>query len=156
MNITRTCFWRDTAFFVAIIATALALGGALAHAYELPNKIDLGRESYFVIQRIYDGWNRLAYVLAVQLVGILVVVFLHRRQTKVLGLAVLALGALVSSQAIFWIWTYPANQATENWTQQPPNWEALRTYWEYSHLAGAGFQLLAMAALVVALLRRSK
>lgn len=155
MTILQTGRWRDIAFFIAIAATALALGGALAHAYELANKIDLGREDYFVVQRIYDGWNRLAYVHAVQLTGIVAIIFLHRRQAAVLWPSVVALGGWITSQAIFWIWTYPANQATANWTQQPPNWEALRVSWEYSHAAGAAFQLLAMIALILALLRRS-
>jgi hypothetical protein len=150
----KTDIWRDIAFFVAIIATALALGGALAHTYELPNKIDLGREDYFVVQRIYNGWNQLAYVLAAQLIGILAIIILHLRQTTVRRLTLVALGGWIASQTIFWIWTYPTNQATESWTKQQPNWEALRTCWEYSHLAGAAFQLLAMVALVVALLRR--
>jgi hypothetical protein len=55
---------------------------------------------------------------------------------------------------VFWIWTYPANQATGNWTVQPENWEILRRNWEYSHFAGAVFQVLAMAALIIAVLRR--
>lgn len=33
----------------------------------------LSREEYFVVQRIYDGCNQLAYVLAIQLIGILAV-----------------------------------------------------------------------------------
>ena len=41
-----------------------------------------------------------------------------------------------------------------NWTQPPANWEPLRAQWEYSHLAGAGFQTLAMVALIIAVLRR--
>ena len=67
----------------------------------------------------------------------------------------MALGGLVGAQIVFWVWTFPANQATANWTQQPENWEALRAQWEYSHLAGAGFQALAMSALSVAVLRRN-
>src|SRR5829696_9713977 len=34
----------DIAFFIALLSTGLALGGALAHLFELPNKIDLPRE----------------------------------------------------------------------------------------------------------------
>ena len=147
-------FWQDAAFFVAMIGTALALGGALAHAYELLNKIAMSREDYFVVQRAYDGWNQLAYVLAVQIAGILAVIFLHRSQPQVVWMTVVALGGLIAAQAVFWIWTFPANRATGNWTVQPENWESLRAQWEYSHLAGAGFQMLVMIALVIALLRR--
>jgi hypothetical protein len=41
---------RNIAFFVALFSTALALGAALAHALEFPNKIGLARESYFAVQ----------------------------------------------------------------------------------------------------------
>jgi hypothetical protein len=146
---------RDAAFFVALLATSIALGGALAHAFELPNKIGLGRTEYFVVQTIYAGWNRLAFVLAVQLIGIIAVVFLYRRDDRVLWPACAALGGLIGAQIVFWVWTFPANQATVNWTQQPENWQALRSQWEYSHLAGAGFQMVAMIALIVAVLRRN-
>ena len=43
MEVSDHSFARDTAFFVALLATALALGGALAHAFELPNKIGMTR-----------------------------------------------------------------------------------------------------------------
>jgi hypothetical protein len=35
---------QSIALFIAMIATGLALGGSLAHFYELPNKIDISRE----------------------------------------------------------------------------------------------------------------
>jgi hypothetical protein len=145
---------RDIAFFIALMATGLAMGGALAHALELANKIGLSRADYFVAQRLYDGWNQLAYLLAVQAAGIVAVLLLYRRAPPVLWPAASALAALIAAQAVFWIWTFPANVATQQWTAQPENWEALRRQWEYSHLAGAAFQVIAMAALVVAVLRR--
>jgi hypothetical protein len=146
---------RNIAFFVALMATALALGAALAHALELPNKLGMSREQYFVVQRVYDGWSRLAYLLMVQLGGIVAVIWLYRSEPSVMKPVLAALASLVAAQAIFWIWTFPANQATANWTAQPDDWARLRRQWEYSHLAGAMFQLLAMVSLVVAVLRRA-
>ncbi|MGD9615410.1 MAG: DUF1772 domain-containing protein [Alphaproteobacteria bacterium] len=148
-------FARDTAFFVALLATSVALGGALAHAFELPNKIGLGRDAYFVVQQIYAGWNRLGFVLLAELAGMIAVIYLYRGEARVLWPAGAALAALIAAQIVFWVWTFPANQATANWTRQPANWEALRAQWEYSHLAGAAFQTIAMAALILAVLRRS-
>jgi hypothetical protein len=145
---------RDVAFFVALLATSIALGGALAHAFELPNKIGMGRDAYFTVQSIYSGWDRLAVVLAVELAGMLAVIFLHRAEPRVSRPACVALAGLIAAQIVFWGWTFPANRATANWTQPPENWEALRFQWEYSHLAGAGFQVIAMIALIVAVLRR--
>ena len=154
MGRSNTPSAQDIAFFIALLATALALGGALAHALELPNKIGMSREDYFIVQRAYHGWNRLAYSLAVELAGMLAVIWLYRAEPRVLWLALVALVCLFAAQAIFWIWTFPANQATSNWTTQPDNWERWRREWEYSHLVGALFQTLAMTALIIAVLRR--
>ncbi len=68
----------------------------------------------------------------------------------------LAVACLAAAQAIFWTYTYPANAATENWTTIPPNWEALRRQWEFSHAAGAGLQLLAMSFLIIAALESGR
>lgn len=154
MDPSHRSFARDAAFFIALLATSFALGGALAHAFELLNKIGMTREEYFTVQRIYAGWDRLGFVLAIQLAGILAVMLLYRAQPRVLVPASIGLVALVAAQLVFWVWTFSANQATANWTQQPANWDALRAQWEYSHLAGAAFQTMAMIALVTAVLRR--
>lgn len=143
---------REVAFFIALIATAVALGGALAHAYELPNKIGLPRDEYFVVQQMYAGWNRLAFVLAIQFLAIIAVLLLHWQEPWVRRPTIVALAGLVAAQLIFWVFTFPANQATSNWTVVPENWEWLRARWEYSHLAGAVCQLVCMAALVIAVL----
>lgn len=57
-------------------------------------------------------------------------------EPRVLLPTLIALCCLVAAQAVFWIWTYPADQATGNWTVQPENWEILRRNWEYSHCRG--------------------
>lgn len=141
-------------FMLALLATAVALGGALAHALELPNKIGLDRDAYFTVQQIYRGWNLLAVVLLAQAIGIVAVILTHRRQPRVSWPAAIALLFLIAAQTVFWSWTFPANQATANWTTMPDNWELLRRHWELSHLVGAVCQFGAMAALVLAVLRR--
>jgi len=146
----------DIAFFLALFATALALGAALAHALELPNKIGMPRADYFVVQNIYRGWNRLGYLLAVELVGMLAVVILYRQDRRVMWPALVAVGGVIAAQVVFWMLTFPANVATSNWTVQPTNWDTLRRQWEYSHLAGAACQTLAMAALIIAVLSRDR
>lgn len=133
--------------FIALMATAIALGPALAHLLELPNKIGLPKDDYFIVQRIYAGWNLLGGVLALQLVAIVSVVFTARHDRWLWPFALAALACLVGAQALFWIFTYPANVATANWTMPPDDWQALRLRWEYSHAAGAIFQLVAMACL---------
>ena len=91
MERTGVSLAQDAAFFVALLATALALGGALAHVLELPNKIGMSREDYFIVQRVYLGWNCLAYLLLIELGGMLAVIFLYRAQPSVLWSALVAL-----------------------------------------------------------------
>ena len=147
---------RNIAFFAALFSTALALGAALAHALEFPNKIGLAREPYFTIQQIYSGWSLLGLLLVVELAAMLAVILLYRHDRPVMRPAVFALLCLVAAQAVFWTFTFPANAATSNWTVQPADWEKFRSQWEYSHMVGALFQAGAMAALIVGVLRRSK
>jgi hypothetical protein len=154
ISLGHTSAGHGVVFFIAMLATALALGGALAHAFELPNKIDLSREEYFIVQKAYRGWNQLAYLLAVQLLSLLALAYLSWRSPAVFWMAALALLCLAGAQVVFWVYTYPANAATQNWTVQPDNWQALRRQWEYSHLAGAIFQLIAMIALIIGALSR--
>jgi hypothetical protein len=143
-------------FFVALLATALALGAALAHALELPNKMALSRDEYFVVQKIYAGWNRLAVLLLVELVAMIAAAYRSRYQPKVFWPVVIAILCFLAAQALFWTLTYPSNAATENWTVVPADWEAHRRRWEYSHLGGAAFQLAALSAMIVAVLARRR
>lgn len=145
---------RNIAFFIALLATALALGAALAHALELPNKIALSRDDYFVVQKAYRGWDRLAFLLLIELSAMAAVTYLYWGQPPVRWPVLAAIACIFIAQAIFWSFTFPANMATSNWTAIPPNWEALRRNWEYSHAAGALFQCLAMASLIIAVLSR--
>ena len=154
MDRTYPTVAQNVAFFVALLATAFAFGAALAHALELPNKIGMTRDDYFTVQRIYTGWSQIAYVLAVELVALLVLIALYWHVAGVRWAVSIALAGLISAQILFWVYTFPANQVTRNWTVPTENWEALRTHWEYSHLAGAACQLLALVALTVAVLRR--
>jgi hypothetical protein len=145
----------DLLFFVALLSTALALGGALAHALELPNKISLSEHEYFIVQKAYRGWNRLAFLLLVELGSMSAIAVRWRHEPGILWPTVIAIACLLCAQAAFWIFTYPANTATHNWTAVVPDWQALRRQWEYSHAAGAVFQVLAMSALTIAALSRA-
>ena len=59
---------------------------------------------------------------------------------------------LVGELVVFWSFIFPVNQATENWTMLPDNWQALRSQWEYSHAVRAILYVLAVGALVMSVL----
>jgi hypothetical protein len=144
------------AFFVALLATALVLGPALAHVLELPNKIGLPRDEYFIVQKAYRGWNQIAWVLGVQVIALASAAVLARADRRVMELTVLALACVLAAQGVFWAFTYPANVATNNWTVATDTWTSLRQQWEYSHAAGAAFQLLGFCLLISAVLSRGR
>lgn len=145
---------RRVALFCALLSAALAMGAALAHALELPNKMQLAQADYFVVQQIYNGWSSIGWLLLIELTSMIWVAALYRHDRRVLVPVLVAIAGLASAQTVFWFWTFPANAATGFWTLQPENWRELRSQWEFSHLAGAGLQLLAFSSLVIAALRR--
>jgi hypothetical protein len=133
--------------FCAIVLTALALVPAGAHFFELPNKIGLDQHAYFTVQSIYRGWALFGFALFgalfANLALALLLAFRHRPWLLPL-LAFLLLGATLG---IFFIWTYPANQATSNWTLPTPNWATLRRQWEYAHAVSAVLTFIALCLL---------
>ena len=102
---------RKLCLFVALLASALLLGPALAHAFELPNKIGLPREEYFIVQKAYRGWNLLAWLLAVQVLALLAAAISARPERRVMVFTLLALACVLAAQGVFWTFTYPANVA---------------------------------------------
>lgn len=139
----------NTAIFLALLFVALALVPAGAHLAELPHKIDLVQNEYQVVQQIYRGWALFGIVIAGALASTTVLTIRIRHVPRAFRLALIALLCLVATQIVFWTFTFPVNQATENWTVLPPNWSELRARWEYSHAASAGLTLIAFGALAV-------
>lgn len=146
----------DAALFVAVLATAIALGAALAHAFALVSKMGLSGDEYLIAQKAYSGWHLLAYVLLVQLIAMRAVAIMSHNELDVLVPVLIAIPCLVFAQTLFWLYAYPANVATQDWTMNPDNWEELRRQWEYSHAAGAAFPFLAMSCLIAAALARGR
>jgi membrane protease YdiL (CAAX protease family) len=136
--------------FLAVVLTALALVPGGAHLSAFPNKIGLPRDAYFVAQGLYSGWVLFGFVLFGALAADLGLAAALRRHRRTPARLALAAGLLIAiSLVVFFTWTYPANLATENWTRVPPEWEALRRQWEYSHAVNAGLTFLALCCVVL-------
>ncbi len=143
---------KQSVYFIAFLFSALALGPALAHLFALPNKIGLPEAQYFIAQGVYRGWALLGIVVIGALLSTLALAIVLRAERGPMLWALVAFLCIAATQVIFWTWTYPANAATSNWTMVPPNWEALRTQWEYSHAASACFNVVAIVALTLSVL----
>ncbi|WP_134500369.1 DUF1772 domain-containing protein [Microvirga pakistanensis] len=142
--------------FLAVVSTALALIPAGAHLFELPNKIDLPREPYLTVQGVYAGWAWFGVVDFAALILNAVMAVKLRRQPLAFSFALAAALCFVLFFVIFFIWTFPANQATANWTTVPDNWNELRRQWEYSHAVNALVMLAALCSVTLSVLATHK
>ena len=140
----------------AFVALGLTLGGSLAHLYELPHKLSLSADEYLVVQQIYRGWAWLAIPIGAALLSTLFLTVGLRSDAAGFRWALATFAAIAATQVIFWVWTYPVNVTTENWTMLPEQWTSLRAQWEYSHAAGAVLNLAALVTLVLSALSRSR
>jgi hypothetical protein len=102
--------------FLSLLFAALAFASAAAHLLELPNKIGLSREAYLTAQQLYRGWALLGIVVVGALLSTFAYAVVVRKQRKAFTLAVIALLCLAGTQALFWTFTFPANELTDNWT----------------------------------------
>jgi hypothetical protein len=140
--VVRTMTTRASQF-LAIVFTALALVPGGAHLMSLPAKIAMPAEPYFVAQQVYRGWAWAGVAIFLAIFANFLSAFFTSGNGRRLSMAA---GVIVATTlGVFFAWTYPANQATGNWTSVPENWERLRTQWEYSHAANA---VLTFAALL--------
>jgi hypothetical protein len=119
--------------FLAIVISAVALIPSGAHLAALPNKIALPQAEYFTVQAIYTRWALLGLLWPAAMLMNALLASLVRSQAGPFWFAALASLCFVVMLAVFLLWTFPANEATNNWTTVPENWETLRRQWEYSH-----------------------
>lgn len=135
--------------FWSVLSTCLAMATGLAHLLALPNKLALSGSEYLAAQQAYRGWALLGGVILLAIVCDAALVFSLRRKRPEMLLAAVALASLLGTQILFWVFTFPANQATRNWTVLPADWPSLWTRWEYSHGASAVLELVAVVALLL-------
>jgi hypothetical protein len=139
--------------FVAVVLTALMLVPLGAHFFEHWRKMALPRDAYFSVQTIYDGWAWFGgVIIAALLANATLAILLRGEPARALAAAAAVL--IAASLAIFFVWTQPANAATDNWRHIPAGWEALRVQWEYSHVANAVVVFAALCCTTAAIAAR--
>ncbi|MBN1239375.1 MAG: DUF1772 domain-containing protein [Gammaproteobacteria bacterium] len=138
--------------FLSVLFVAVSMAGGFAHLLELPNKIDLPGDAYLTVQQIYRGWALLGIAVVGALISTITLAVLLRGRGAEFYLAATAAACVAASLAVFFAFTFPANQQTMNWTVLPENWQSLRRTWEYSHAVGAMLYFIALVALTLSLL----
>jgi hypothetical protein len=140
---------------LAPVLTSVILIPSGAHLFELPGKIGLDRDAYFIVQAIYAGWAFFAIpILVAILANGAIFVTQRRHHPGAARWALLSTALIVGSLVIFFTWVYPANQATSSWTVKPASWEMLRRHWEYGHAVNAVVVFCALLATIMATVRR--
>jgi hypothetical protein len=142
---------ESLASLLALVLTAVALMPAAAHVLELPNKLPLAREAYLTVQQVYRGWSRIGFVVVAATIATLWLAVVSDESSEVP--ATIAFLAILMTQVVFWLYTFPVNRRTHNWTEAPENWEELRDRWEISHAASALLNFIAFVCVAVAILR---
>ena len=118
--------------FASIVFVVLVLVPSGAHLLELHNKLGL--------------------VIPIALFLVAAQVVVRWRERDAIGASLTSLLCLVAAHAIFWTFTFPANQVSVNWTAKPADFERVRARWEWSHGAGVLLNLAGFVALLVAVL----
>jgi hypothetical protein len=145
---------RNAVRVLAVQFTAVAFAAGFAHLIALPNKLPMSREDYFTAQQVYRGWALLGVPIFAALGLTVALAVAERKDRRRFRLTAAAAGCIVLALVVFFAFTFPANQQTQNWTVAPAGWERLRAEWEYSHAAGAVLYFAALTALVLSLLTR--
>ncbi len=155
-----------TTFTLLLIAVAFGL--SLAHAFELPGKLRLDEAAYRTVQQIYyPGFTigGIAEPLSILALGSLL--WLSPYGTPRFWWTATALLMMVGAHGTYWLMTHPVNQF---WVEgvdmsgagssffsaftsrgEAKHWMELRNIWEASHVVRAGFALVALLAIAMAI-----
>jgi hypothetical protein len=155
----------------AILLVAAAMALALAHALELPGKLRLTKDEYFIVQAIYyPGFTIAGLSEPVGLLAILVLLFFLPAGSLAFWLTLAAFVVLLTMHAAYWVLTHPVNSfwvpgfrpsrlgstffgfdpLGRRRAMDSPDWTVLRYRWEFSHVVRGILGLVGLALLVVA------
>jgi hypothetical protein len=141
---------------IAVVSVAMCLVPGGAHFFELAHKMSMPQPDYMTVQKIYAGWSFFGIAFIAALVITLVHTFMVRSDRTAFFLSLGAFLCLAVTQGIFWMFTYPMNVASSNWTVTPADFEVARRQWEYSHAVNAVLTFAAFVAITLSVLATSR
>jgi len=141
---------------VTIVMVALCLVPAGAHFFELASKMSLSPAAYMTVQKIYAGWSFFGIPIITALLLTLIHAFMVRNDRPAFTMSLSAALCLAATQVIFWMFTYPINIASKNWTVLPEPFEAARRQWEYSHAINAALTFVAFVSFTLSVLSHKR
>lgn len=139
---------------IAVVLVAICLVPTGAHLLEMPRKMAMGKDAYFTVQPIYNGWALFGVAEAAAIAATAVLAWTSRDRPLAMGFALAGASLIGASLVAFFSLTYPANVATSNWTVAHDNWEALRRNWELGHAIEAALTFLSLVAVTASAVAR--
>lgn len=162
----------DVLQILTLILVVLAMVPALTHGLELPGKLRLTKDAYFAVQSIYyPGFTIAGIAEPLAIISTTILLVLTPRGSGDFWLTLLGLVGLIGMHAVYWLFTHPVNKfwlqdeklsgfgsgffsfGTSKEVTRPVRWTELRDRWEYSHVVRAGFALVSLLALAMAISR---
>src|SRR5215831_1951667 len=141
---------------IAIASVAMCLVPGGAHFFELANKLSMSQPEYMTVQKIYAGWSFFGIAVIAALLITLIHTFMVRSDRTSFFLSLAAFLCLAATQGIFWMFTYPMNVASNNWTVTPADFESTRRQWEYSHAVNAVLTFVALVTITASVVARKR
>ncbi|MGB3643448.1 MAG: hypothetical protein WBA15_03130 [Mesorhizobium sp.] len=117
--IWESSLWQSGRFSFSLSSYRHSLSSLCEHLFALPNKIDLPQFEYPILRGIYYGWEALEILLPAGAIASAALAAVARHHNLPLWLATLAALCFIVMLIVSFIWTFPANHATDNWMTLP-------------------------------------
>ena len=138
--------------FLTMLFALIPLSVLLSNLFEMPDKINLSKDNYEVIQGYSSELVWLVLFEIGALIMTIVLIVIEKKKKRTYKHLLLALICFAVSITLFFIFILPADITTNNWSDFPTDWQPLRAQWEYSNairaiLSFAGFSFIVLAFL---------
>lgn len=137
--------------FLTAISVAICCVPPAVSLFDLPSKLSLSTTHYMTVQRTNSGVS----FFGAAVTGALVLTIAHtitlRGDSIAFLLSAAACTCLAGTELIFWLFTYPINVATKQWTVTPNKFETARKQWEYARAISAILTLLALVTVLLSI-----
>src|SRR5690554_1660386 len=144
----RYCMSLKILRFFSLVFTSMALIPIGAHLLELPLKFMLDINEYMLVQQLFKGVGMGILFGICALLTTLALTVMERKDTKAFVLSGMAFVALCAVQLNFWIFQFPLNRTTQNWSHLPIfGWQMMRNQWEMSNAFSAMLTMIAFLLL---------
>lgn len=139
--------------FATLLLAALAMGMHLAHAFELPPKLQWGPELYLAVQTsLYPVFGTIGPVLEIGALLCAGVLAFQLRGRPAFPFTLTSALAIVAALAVWLIFVLPANMHINAWAAAPQSvptdWAQWRDQWQFAQAATFGLHLVGFSALL--------